>query len=187
MALAVLAWAVETDHEKVARTLGTMASAAENGRADPFIERISPQYKNGPYGKDELAAIVTAALAKVRITAGDPVINIEDGPGHRPAGLHLRILPAVTSPLAQAQIPVTWEGKFAPDPDGEWRLRSATAIKPAHHPRGGRQVPAVKGPRLDFGHSAQVLMPEPAIRTWPVFGTPGVLLHERDGGEGTAD
>ena len=107
-----------------------MATAAENGRADPFIERISPQYKNGPYGKAELAAVVTAAMPKIRITAGDPIVNIEAGVATVQQVYTFELQAGIGSSLPQAQLPVTWEGKFAADPDGEWRLRSAAAIKP---------------------------------------------------------
>jgi hypothetical protein len=131
LGLAVLAWAVETDREKVIRTLDMMASAVEKGQTTALIERVSPEYKNGRFSKDDLAAAVTAALPRIRISgAGDPTITMGDGEATVQQQYVFQIQQGSDATFAGVQIPVTWEGRFAPDPDGQWRLRSAIAIKP---------------------------------------------------------
>jgi hypothetical protein len=135
IALAVLAWAVETDRENIIRTLDIMAAAIERGDATAFNERISPAYKNGPSGtKERLAAIVEVAIKRVHVSAvGDPFIDLKEGEAvvQQDYTFQYRIYrPGPVGEIGQAIQPVTWEGAFAPDADGEWRLRSATAIKP---------------------------------------------------------
>jgi len=131
LGLAVLAWAVETDREKVIRTLDMMASAVEKGQTTALIERVSPEYKNGRFSKDDLAEAVTAALPRVRISGtGDPTITMGDGEATVQQEYVFQIQQGSDATFAGVQIPVTWEGRFAPDPDGQWRLRSAIAIKP---------------------------------------------------------
>jgi hypothetical protein len=132
LVIGILAWAVETDFEKVVRTLDTMGSAIESGNADKFCERISPAYQNGPNGKEELAGIVARALSRLRATPGDPLIKM--GPTEATVTQNIRFDVSGSGgssiPLPGGRLDVTWEGKFAPDPDGEWRLRSAIATKP---------------------------------------------------------
>ena len=76
-ALLLVAWAVETDQERVARTLWIMSDAASRGDADTLIAQISPEYEGGPHGKDGLAAVVRLGLSQVRATADEPDIRIE--------------------------------------------------------------------------------------------------------------
>ena len=126
----VLAWLVETDREKVVRTLDVMARAAAAGNSETFIERISPQYQNGPFTKEILAAVVRKGLEQVRVADQTPVIVEAEG---QAAVTQVYVFTA--APGSRAAIPpggeaVTWEGQFAPDPDDEWRLRSARALKP---------------------------------------------------------
>ena len=128
--IGILAWLVETDHERLARTIRTMSSAVATGRADVFIERISPEYRGGPLGKETMAEVVRLGLKQVRADAADPGIAW----GQRDAVVTqvYRFYPA---PGSQMALPpgaerVVWEGTFAPDADGEWRLRSAMATQP---------------------------------------------------------
>ena len=128
--IGILAWAVETDHERLLRTLTTMNDAMAAGHAETFIERISPAYKSGNLGKDSLADVVRRGLTFVRADAETPTIAF----GSRDAVVRqaCRFYPA---PGSKMMLPpeahrVVWEGVFAPDPDGEWRLRSSTAISP---------------------------------------------------------
>jgi hypothetical protein len=126
-AVGLIAALVETDRERVQRSVSLIARAAESGDADRLIERISPEYKNGPYGKEELAFAVQQALKKVHITADDPIINMDDRQATVTQQYHFE---SAGGGQTLPYPPVTWEGKFAPDPDGQWRLRSATAIYP---------------------------------------------------------
>ena len=133
----LLALAVETDYERLMRTVETMARAADSGDAEAFIERISPDYVNRGARREDLAAVVRLGLACVRASADRPTLRWEDGravvqqtwdfrpapgrPESRRAGIE-----------GQQRVRVLWEGVFAADGDGEWRLRSAMALKPKH-------------------------------------------------------
>jgi hypothetical protein len=125
----ILAWAVETDRERLLHTLDTMAAAVDRGDAEAVIERISPEYRSGPSDKAALAAVVRLGLQRVRATAQTPVIRQRD----REAGVTqvytFRAGPG-GHPLATDYDRITWEGTFAPDPDGEWRLRAVAATQP---------------------------------------------------------
>ena len=126
----ILAWAVETDHERLQRTLTTMNDAMTAGHAERFIERISPLYQSGALGKAALADVIRRGLTHVRADADTPTIAF--GSGDAVVRQSCRFYPA---PGSKMMLPpeahrVVWEGVFAPDPDGEWRLRSATAISP---------------------------------------------------------
>ena len=126
----ILAWAVETDYEKVVRSVTTIGDAAEDGSADALIERISPKYQNGPYGKQELAGIVRQALGVIRAMPQSPVIQMGEGKAAVTQEYRIAPAPGMRMALDAARRDVTWEGKFAPDDDGEWRLRSAIATQP---------------------------------------------------------
>jgi hypothetical protein len=126
----ILAWAVETDYEKVMRSVTTIANAAEAGNADALIERISPKYQNGPHGKQELAGVARQALVVIRAMPQSPVIQMGEGEATVTQEYRLAPAPGTRMALDAARRDVTWEGKFAPDDDGEWRLRSAIATQP---------------------------------------------------------
>jgi hypothetical protein len=126
----LLAWAVETDYEKVVRSVTTIANAAEAGSADTLIERLSPKYQNGPYGKPELSAVARLALRYIRVMPQPPVIQMGEGEATVTQEYRLAPAPGTRMALDAARRDVTWEGKFAPDGDGEWRLRSAIATQP---------------------------------------------------------
>ncbi len=131
----LLAWAVETDYERLMRTLDVMARAADSGDAEAFIERISPDYENRGARREDLAAVVRLGLACVRASTDRPTLRWEQNravvqqtwdfqpapgrPESRRAGIE-----------GQEAVRVLWEGVFAPDGDGQWRLRSAVALKP---------------------------------------------------------
>jgi hypothetical protein len=128
--LGLVAWLVETDEEKVARSVATMADAAAAGNAEIFIERISPAYRSGTFGKDELAGIVRNGLMVVRAQTEAPAVTVAGG-----EATVIQIYRLVPLPGSGLAIPpdwqrVTWEGRFAPDSDGEWRLRSAVSLSP---------------------------------------------------------
>jgi hypothetical protein len=121
---------VETDREKVRRSLDALASAAVAGQAERFIERISPAYASGPFRKDDLAALVLEGLAQVRVGTSSPTIEMEEG-----AAKVTQAYRFSSRPGARFQIPpeyqhVVWEGRFAPDEDGQWRLRQAQMVQP---------------------------------------------------------
>jgi len=126
----ILAWSVETEYEKVARSVTAIANAAEAGSADAIIERISPKYQNGPYGKPELSAVAQLALRYIRAMPQSPVIQMGEGEATVTQECRLAPAPGMRMALDAARVDVAWEGKFAPDDDGEWRLRSAIATQP---------------------------------------------------------
>jgi len=128
--LALVAWLVETDRERLARTLETMAEAADEGRPEALVACISPHYESGGQGKDGLADIVRRGLTCVRASAGAPKVNM--GRGQATVTQTYRFRPVPGSRLrADQRLPaVEWEGTFGPDADGEWRLRSARALSP---------------------------------------------------------
>jgi len=129
--IGVLAWAVETDRERLVRTLDTMAKAVDRGDAEALIERISPEYRNGTFDKAALASAVRLGLRQVRATADSPVIRQRDREACVTQAYTFRPAPGARPVPAESER-VTWEGAFAPDPDGEWRLRSAAATQPIH-------------------------------------------------------
>jgi len=127
----LLALAVETDYERLMRTVETMARAADSGDAEAFIDRISPDYANRGARREDLAAVVRTGLACVRASADQPTLRWEDGRAVVQQTWDFR--PAPGRPIVvegQQRVRVLWEGVFAPDGDGEWRLRSAMALKP---------------------------------------------------------
>ena len=142
-AVGLLAWAVETDYERLMRSLDVLARASDTGDAEAIIERISPDYQNGRSRREDLAAAVRLGLRQVRATAYTPTIQWEDGR----AVVHQTYLfrPAPESRFAanQAFQDVVWEGVFQPDADREWRLRSAVAIRPVRMTpeEGARHLP----------------------------------------------
>ena len=126
----ILTWAVETDREKLKRTLKTMSDAMEAGHVETFIACISPGYKSGSQGKAALAAVVRRGLEVIRAEAETPTVAF--GEADALVRQPCRFYPA---PGAKLMLPpeahrVVWESVFAPDPDGEWRLRSATVVSP---------------------------------------------------------
>ena len=130
VAVGMLAWAVETDREKLQRTLKTMSEAMAAGHAETFIECISPGYQSGTQGKAALAGVVRRGMEVIRAEAETP--RIAFGEEDAVVQQACRFYPA---PGSKLMLPpeanrVVWEGVFAPDPDGEWRLRSATAVSP---------------------------------------------------------
>jgi len=129
VAVAVLAWAVETDRERLVRTLDTMASGVDRGNAEALIERISPAYRSGPSDKAALAAVVRVGLRQVRATAETPVIVLRDREATVTQVYCFRAAPGGRA-MPTGYDRVTWEGVFAPDADGEWRLRTVTATQP---------------------------------------------------------
>jgi hypothetical protein len=128
LVIGLVAYLVVTDRERVEQSVAIIATAAQTADADRLLERISPQYKNGPFTKDQFAPIVRRALQTLHIDADDPLIVMAD----REATVTQRLYFTVKSGGSQglSNYPVTWEGTFAPDPDGQWRLRSCTATSP---------------------------------------------------------
>jgi hypothetical protein len=130
IAVGLLAWAVETDYERLVRTLDVMAKAADTGDAETFIERVSPDYQNGRARREDLAAAVQLGLRHVRATADTPTIRWEDGRAVVRQTYLFRPAPGSRFAANQAFQDVVWEGVFQPDADREWRLRSAVALRP---------------------------------------------------------
>jgi len=130
MLLGVLDLAVETDAEQLNRTLRTMARGVAEGNAEAIIECISPDYCNGSARKEDLARVVRLAMRQVRAKAQSPNINW----GENEATVRQVYVFESVSGARRAVHPrsrvVLWEGVFAPDADGEWRLRWATALRP---------------------------------------------------------
>ena len=129
-AVAVLSWLVETDHERLIRTLDTMGKAAATGNADMFVERISPLYQSGSAGKEDLASVVRLGLQYVRAATETPTIVMTDGRATVTQACRFTPAPGLRMPLPPEAQRVVWEGQFAPDGDGEWRLRAAVALSP---------------------------------------------------------
>jgi len=148
LAVGLVAWAVETDYERLVRTLDVMARAADTGDAEALLERISPEYQpaspagstgreawrprgvNGRARREDLAAVVRLGFRHVRATAATPTIRWEDGRAVVRQTYLFRPAPGSRFAANQAFRDVVWEGVFGPDADREWRLRSAVAIRP---------------------------------------------------------
>ena len=128
--VALVAWFVETDRERLQRTLDTMARAADEGRPEVFIERISPDYRTDGQGKDGLADIVRHGLRYVRASARGATVDMEEDRATVTQTYTFRTAPGMRAPVAERFPRVEWEGTFAPDADGEWRLRSAQVLSP---------------------------------------------------------
>jgi hypothetical protein len=128
--LAAAAWLVETDYEKVARTLSAMSRAAGAGDADAFIERISAQYSGEGAGKEQIAGIVRLGLSQLRVQTEEPGIRMAGGQAVVTQVYRFTPASAPGAAVSQDLGRWTWEGIFAPDADGQWRLRSAMATSP---------------------------------------------------------
>ena len=126
----ILAWAVETDREKLQRTLKTMSDAMAAGHAETFIGCISPAYQSGSHGKAALAGVVRRGLEVIRADAETPRIAFGDSDAVVTQTCRFYPAPGAKPMLPPEAHRVVWEGVFAPDPDGEWRLRSATVVSP---------------------------------------------------------
>ena len=131
----VLDLLVETDHEAVLRSLGVMAKAADGGDAAAFMERVSPDYRTDTFDKAALGQAVQVGLSQFRAAAGEPAARHE----RRPDGSRVYVVTQeyVFRPAPGGKVPllpqwrnITWEGTFAKDKDGQWRLTSATAVRP---------------------------------------------------------
>jgi hypothetical protein len=126
---------VETDHEAVLRSLDTMAKAADRGDATAFLERVSPDYRTGSSDKAAFGRAVEIGLGQYRAVADKPATRLETrADGKRvfvvTQDYEFRPAPEGKMPLSPQWRSVTWEGTFAKDKDGQWRLISATAVKP---------------------------------------------------------
>ena len=130
IAVGLLAWAVQTDDERLVRTLDVMGRAADTGDAEALIERISPDYQNGRARREDLAAVVRLGLRHVRATAATPTIQWEDGRAVVRQTYLFRPAPGSRFDAGQPFRDVVWEGVFQPDAEREWRLRSAVALRP---------------------------------------------------------
>jgi len=130
LVLAALDAAVETDYERILRTLATMRRAVAEGDAETFIERISPDYRNGRFTKEDLARVVWRGMLQVRARGALPRIDRQPGKVTVIQAYHFEPAPGSRTALPPSHQTVEWEGVFAPDADGEWRLRRATALKP---------------------------------------------------------
>ncbi|HUS45683.1 MAG TPA: hypothetical protein VM219_06590, partial [Phycisphaerae bacterium] len=70
-------------------------------------------------------------LACVRASANQPTLRWENGRAVVQQTWDFRPTPGRPIVIeGQQRVRVLWEGVFAPDSDGEWRLRSAMALKP---------------------------------------------------------
>jgi len=128
--VALLAWLVETDRERLARTLETMARAVDEGRPEALVACISPDYESGGVGKNGLADIVRRGLTYVRARAGTPTVKMAEGEATVTQRYRFRPAPGNHAAVAERRPLVKWEGTFGPDADGQWRLLSARAISP---------------------------------------------------------
>jgi len=130
LALILLAWLVETDRERVAKTLDLMSRAASRGDAETFIAQISPDYDPASGGKTGIADVVQMGLRLVRAGADDPAIVTEGGRATVTQVYHFSPAPNSRMIVPREYEAITWEGAFAPDADGRWRLRSVVATRP---------------------------------------------------------
>jgi hypothetical protein len=128
--LAILAIAVETDVERVDRSLRAMAQAGARGDAEALIERISPQYGNAPAARDSIEAVVRFGLGRVRVSAEDPAIRMGDQQATVTQTYRFSPAPGQQFTLPPPHNHITWEATLAPDPDGQWRVRAAKAVRP---------------------------------------------------------
>jgi hypothetical protein len=127
----LVAWLVDTDYERLVRSVNAIGRAVETGNVDAFIERISPEYQNGPFRKEDLAEAARKAMPLVRATPRSPQrITWNDTATEATVTVQYIFSRVSGKGPGEGEIAVTWEGKFAPDPDSEWRLRSAMAIHP---------------------------------------------------------
>ncbi|MBL7139293.1 MAG: hypothetical protein ISS74_00125 [Planctomycetes bacterium] len=126
----VLAYTVETDRERLVRTLDVMDRAVDAGRAEAFIACISPAYKSDSLDKDGLANLVRRGLEYVRASAEAPQLAIGDTDAVVTQTYRFRPAPGTPLTIEKQYERITWEGVFGPDADGKWRLRSARATHP---------------------------------------------------------
>jgi len=126
----LLAYVVETDRERLQATLRTMAEAIDAGRPDPVIACISPEYRSDSLDKEGLADIVRRGLKYVRAAAEAPRIVMRDREALVTQASRFRPAPGSQVVLPHPYQRIVWEAVFAPDTDGEWRLRSAKVIHP---------------------------------------------------------
>jgi len=126
----LVAYLVETDRERLQRTLATMGEAADHGRAEVFIERLSPAFRTGSLDKAGMAGIVRRGLAVVRVKADRPVIVMGDGRATVTQSYRFRSVPEAGAALPPAYQRIVWEGAFRREADGEWRLTAAKAVHP---------------------------------------------------------
>lgn len=129
-ALVLVAWMVETDRERVARTLDIMSIAASRGDAETFIAQVSPDYDTAAGGKAGMSMVVQTAMKLVRGRGETPAITIEGGRATITQVYHFSPAPGSRMVVPPQYESFTWEGVLAPDADGRWRLRSAIATRP---------------------------------------------------------
>jgi len=128
--IGILATTIETDRERLVRTLKTMGRAVDDGRPQAFADCISDQYKSGSLDKDGLANLVRRGLQYVRASADVPHVVMTDSVATVTQTYVFRPAPGTPTVISKTYERVTWEGEFAPDADGRWRLRAARAIRP---------------------------------------------------------
>ena len=124
----LLDWAVETDYEKVRRSVRTISQAAKDGDADRLIQRISDSYESGRFRKKDLAGLVRWGLLQVTVQTLPPTISFEDD-----RGIVRQTYLFTSTSRASFHIrneSILWEGTFEQDPDGEWRLRKVMMLQP---------------------------------------------------------
>jgi len=126
----ILAYTVETDRERLLRTLDVMGRAVDDGRAEAFASCISPEYKSGTLDRAGLADLVRRGLEYVRASADLPLIALGDTDAVVTQTYHFRPAPGMPTMISKQYERVVWEGVFGPDADGQWRLRSARATHP---------------------------------------------------------
>jgi len=128
--VAVLAYSIETDRERLVLTLSTMGRAVDEGRPDAFADCISDRFETGSLDKDGLADLVRRGLQYVRASPEVPNITMTDADAAVTQVYVFRAAPGVPVRISKQYERITWEGNFAPDADGRWRLRSARATQP---------------------------------------------------------
>ncbi len=138
---------VETDGEALRRSVRILKDAAERGQVVRFAERISDRYRAGKFGKDDLMLLADAGLPRVTLAFPTPgTIRMEDGAATVRQGALVRSKPGAEFQIPRIYQNVTWEGRFEPDPDGQWRLVSLMVVRPNRfHPE--QFVPLVRRAR----------------------------------------
>jgi hypothetical protein len=128
--IVTVSWLVETDRERVVAALQRMSAAATRCDAEAFIGEISPEYDPAAGGKAGISTVVRSGLRILRAHGEEPAIRMEDGRATVTQVYHFSPAPNSRLVVPREYEAITWEGAFAPDADGRWRLRSVVATRP---------------------------------------------------------
>ncbi len=128
--LGLLDGAVVTDYERLRTTLQAMGEAVEAADPRGVLTHVSEDYAGGRYDKADLAALADAGLRHLAVRTDAPEIRMRDGRAVVTGTYSLAARPGAPFQIPYEFRRITWEGTFALEPDGAWRLVSVTMTRP---------------------------------------------------------